>query len=1102
MEAGHLSKHERLLQSEDPVLNFQRREEALVQRRLDHGTQRISKDLQQRNELTRRETQRINKTIEDRFYQLIANTPGLEVRNPATERREIDPKQQHNNTNTAALSRSKQQQSHTAAPQPQGPTTSRSTHTRTNKTTTSNNNTAPAAIAVGPDACPTSNYSVCFPTPFDQSGFSSVLSWADVSYQEATVSALGPRADVAKIRQTELPNRLLVSIACYLMNEVLSRDSSMCELWKILRVPIFDAVFSPRLIATEMRRRVDEESGAVPRPEVGEVQPLPHRQARYDNLHDFASYRLWTEEFLSARRENEALAHRIHELKGVVLKSRLVLQMAQRRVDQARKQIFFNAWRTYTRRTKAFREAAMKYLTHNKRRALEESSFLRWRRMTLQTKIDVMQEQLLELNHRLRQESKASGAIISALRTKIEEEERIKEGLLLKDEALRSQMMESHLMESRALRLVLSKKHQHFLSMKAHARRWERLAKTYRPLMLCPAVPPSAMAAGLALRRLEEEVASGKCTAGYRSTPIRHNIEMILMRWTNLIMSTATLPGGRKWRKVGMIDRRATGGGSGNAFTLYTLLDVVRELRRSYAEELSSDILQQINAWVAEQDQRNRLTSSSSSAASSEDFLKPREGADAMLTYMLHQSGAEAGEAPPHPLASLFHEVCVVLYLQTSEGLYPSLITHCAVLPTFFHAAGFMKLSHLNLLWVLSALFTGWVHRRCGAESMLPSVAPEYLRCREEARLAQRPNPAITTAVRELQSVDHHQQQQQHALTSPTNGGGLGAYVVSSNTKIGKYAPTTASSMGDARMSVATTAHTGLSTPSIAKITCQCSKLEDLSLVRAGADTAADVEVYVGIKNEEVFWSEDEDVDDVLADVVDAEQRELVRRRRARAGQLELHEQENRGRTTKCPPEPPHFRDEASMSDVEELLHAQEDSMDDVEASLTAEDLQELRSGAAHIEDLLAAHKKKQDEDAIYTLSSVKQSILTPPQIQLIANLPPPTLAFDVPRPKGRAVAKKALKKRANTTTAYTNANSNNNNNVRGRRGRARGYRGSDEDEDEEEAYLAYATDADVWRRRTRRRFVGCAADATPTTDALELANKLLSLRGGRRCNG
>ncbi|KAH9598039.1 hypothetical protein LSM04_001793 [Trypanosoma melophagium] len=524
-----------------------------------------------------------------------------------------------------------------------------------------------------------------FPIPFEDSGFQCVIQWAETSFQEVLLTALGPRSVREQRQGNEVPNRLLVSVACDLLNEVLSRESKYAILWPLLRQVIFEAVFTPSNLQSFQKPNL---SG------------MPFSYSPFKTCHDFVNLQLWSDVFIDGRKENAKLSQRVRDMQEVVRKSQLVLRLAQRRVDRVSLEHTFRAWRIATRRTRAFREAAMAYLFRVRSRIQVEGCFLRWRRIAAQSHVSSLVKMLKESELRVAFLENANNAAVDTLSKKLLEEQRNNEILKKRKEALKSQLAENHVLTLRAMHNELRQLQYNVLTAKKNAKRWERLAKTYTCQNKIITVSSTLRKSGLVLRRVEDEFVLRTATAKDRLSEARQCLETFLLDWVNLFMRNSS--GGVFWHTVSKIDTGLHEGDFGPA----GLLKLVRTLESFFIARGAKRILYFPPGFHRETD---------------------------VLTWKRDNTSENSCDVMGE---TLFKEVKRVLYLQTAEGLFPSLLTHCTFLNDFFTPTLFCKFPHPTaMLWVLATLFIGYVRTVSGGPVTAEQDVDSRLRCRGEDKL-------------------------------------------------------------------------------------------------------------------------------------------------------------------------------------------------------------------------------------------------------------------------------------------------------------------------------------------------------------------------------
>ncbi|RNF23791.1 uncharacterized protein Tco025E_02764 [Trypanosoma conorhini] len=523
-----------------------------------------------------------------------------------------------------------------------------------------------------------------FPSPFESSGFQCVTHWAETSLQEVLLTALGPRSQRERRNQDEPNGRLLVGVACYLLNELLIREPKLSRVWPQLREVIFRAIFQPPVYPLPP---------GVERVVGSSYPPFEGRQA-------FEALNLWSGAFLASRAENARLSQRIEDLKSVVEKSRLILRFAQRRVDEMLVGNFFRAWRKSTQRQRCFRDSATAYFTRMRQRIRLEVCFLRWRRVSAQSQVAELLKMVKESEVRLAFLEGSNTKQVNTLLEQLKEEQKANAILELKKETLKSQLAEGHVIALRAIDNELQQQQANILMAKKQGKRWERLAKTFSCSTKFTMVPPSLRKLGVALRRVEEQCALRIQLVNDWAKEARRSLELFLLEWVNCFMKTTMTD--VPWHPVVKI---STGFENGD-FGPGALLQLVRALESAYLGR---------GVHCAP------FPSSAAKREESLDSVKADDGADASV---------EASND------ALFTELRRLLYLQTMEGLYPPLLSCCTFLESFFGPAVFCRVPHPTaMLWVLASLFVGYTRLACGDAVQLEHGLDAALRCPEEAAL-------------------------------------------------------------------------------------------------------------------------------------------------------------------------------------------------------------------------------------------------------------------------------------------------------------------------------------------------------------------------------
>ncbi|KAF5218489.1 hypothetical protein ECC02_008599 [Trypanosoma cruzi] len=526
-----------------------------------------------------------------------------------------------------------------------------------------------------------------FPLPFEESGFQCVTHWADTSFQEVLLAALGPRSQRERREKDAPSSRFLVSVACYLLNELLTREPKMSVIWPELRDVIFKAVFRPC------------EPSSAPGTEGADASFYP----RFESCHDFTGLQLWSDAFFASRAENARLQQRIEELKGILRKSRLILRFAQRRVDRMRLWHTFCAWRKTTQRERSFLDSATAYFTRVRQRIRMEGCFLRWRRVATHSHGLELLRMLKESEVRLAFVESSNTKKVATLMNQLEEERKSNLILEMKKEALKSQLAEGHVIALRAIDNEIQQHQANVLMTKKQSKRWERLAKTFSYRVNCVMVPPSLRKYGVALRLIEDKYALNASVPNNLGIEARRALEAFLLEWVNYFMRTTV--GGDFWRPVVKINTGLNDGDFGSS----ALLQFVRALESVYIAKGA------------------QCEASAPPVSRWNEGRRSTEGKDSTSLPLEEQSDV------------VFTELRRLLYIQTMEGLHPTLLCHCTFLDSFFTPTLFCRAAHPTaMLWVLASLFVGYTRLACSGSALVENDLDAALRCQEEVALQDR----------------------------------------------------------------------------------------------------------------------------------------------------------------------------------------------------------------------------------------------------------------------------------------------------------------------------------------------------------------------------
>ncbi|CCW61182.1 unnamed protein product [Phytomonas sp. EM1] len=856
-----LNKREKLLESSEPVITFGARDEGRLQHQLDVATLQTLEMLKKQQTKLQKELKTASNHVDIRLKKIFAGR------------------------NSNLLDEVNSQRTQTFAPEiRKGNAASPSPRRQLARSPAPQRGDAPlkakvnSGSRVSPRHSTTTRLSV-FPVAFEESEFSSSIRWAEVAFTEASVAALGPGASAEGPCRGDFPNPLMASVACYILNEVLKRDSNMRGLWALLRDTIFDSIYSPLRIGGEVQGCDAQEQGGnggetltATNSDIskGRVLTYPQRKATYETLFDFSNYCLWIQEIVALQRKNDVPWQRIQELKSSLKGSVHVLELVRRRADNSWLQKVFLAWHRYTQHAHRFRKASMMLILNSMRRRVEGQCFLRWRRATLHGKLEKLYSLLSEHKRDARMNEQAHLNTILQLRNQLSA---VTDAKRLMQAELEDQLLgvkESHSLSEKALRAAYKRSVKYAERYKKHARRWERLAKTFRPTEPCPRVPKSLFALSVSLTKYEGELSKPYQISTFRIDLARKELSKFLLCWVNMVMRAS--PRGKVWipREHIASSSRVQGDGTASCDVAIksktlneaALLCLVRELRR--LQEAGNEF----------------------------DRQECSEFNDTFRSSTLLGTGDIADE-----MTTALEEAYQVLYTYTSEGLYPCLLMHC---PRFFFqhrtkdtstqsSAKNRQLDEfvytLSVLWLLAALFTGYVRFHYGIEAFLPCKCPQYLRCANEKKLqrsarqslgvpsvsslTELPNNSVTCSLVPLVKDDN------------AAGGNGTANGEGGDREHQKGSPEASLAADLAAATDLTTSMRALSTSSFLvprnPAYVYAFRGDDIG------DTNSDIDVYTGREDANLPPSDwEKDVDGILNDLVRDEEHEMRKRRRLR----------------------------------------------------------------------------------------------------------------------------------------------------------------------------------------------------------------------------
>ncbi|CCW69235.1 unnamed protein product [Phytomonas sp. Hart1] len=848
-----LAKQEKLLESSEPVLTFDARDEDRLQHQLDVATLQTLQLIKKQQTKLQRELHTVSNHVDIRLKKIFRGG-------------HLDLLDEADSPRLSTFASGARPEAAAAPP------SSRRLRTRSSPPPRWEGGTSFAGKTISSLL----RHSL-FPVAFEASEFSSSIHWGEVAFTEASVAALGPRAKVEGPSRGALPNPLLVNVACYILNEVLRRDSNMCGLWDLLRDTILDSIYTPLRIDDGVQgvdSQTGEEGGGAFVPAASDSDSrakalaYPLRNTTYKTF-DFSNYRLWIQEIVALQHRNDIPWQRIQVLKSLLGKAIHVLELGQRRVNNSRLRKVLVAWHRYTKGVHAFRQAAYISISNSIRRRLEGQCFLRWRRSTLQGILEKLYRSLSDHRRESRLNEQAHLNTIYQLRSQLSAATESKQ---LVQAEMGDQLLgakESHKLAEKVLREAYKRSVKYAKRYKAHASRWERLAKTFRPAELCPSIPKPLSTLSISLTQYEDDLSKSHRVSAFRIERARRELSNFLLCWVNTVMRAS--PQGKMWVprvNLACSSNQAQSDGAvwGDATIKPKLLDetallcLVRELRR----------LQDLN-------DPNKQEGS--------DCDDPFRGPNLLDTGDIADS-----------LQTVLEEAYQVLYVYTSEGLYPCLLMHS---PSYFfqHRAketGVQSFSKhrqnaelvymLSMLWLLAALFTGYVRYHHGVEAFLASKWPHYLRCPNEKKLRHSSRQSLGVAsVSSLTEFPNGSiSGSSRAPARDDDGDGQGGTPDCEAGGLLKRAPEPALGLG-----VSNAIDPLIAGVKALKRTYSSPRRDHTGAYTYGGDevvdTNSDIDVYTGRQDADLPPSDwEKDIDGLFNNVVRNEEREMRKQRRLR----------------------------------------------------------------------------------------------------------------------------------------------------------------------------------------------------------------------------
>lgn len=563
------------------------------------------------------------------------------------------------------------------------------------------------------------------PQSFLSSHFQSIVKWAEMSFEEARV-AQGASAYVAPSaamcccadggEDDAKPSGLLTTTAyCAIIDEVLWNLPGFRHIWEQMRGEIFSSIF--RLKKADLACSLSAPSALCPDKhgaasdntssgggQIGRMTWFSRVCGRRDTWFDTASIHL---------EKSRDLQEKLSNINVSLEKYDLIFDIYGRTADRQVQERAFRAWRTTASRNQERNAGLLQVFSRIHKRSPVLVAFHGWRRLVFQRKLRSSKDKDATLSavHEARLKSKA--AELDCLQRQLEAETQRLRGNAERDSRKHAALLTSHAVEMRELQSCQEEKDAVILSLEKIAKRWERLAKTYRPLLFRAPLPQNVLHVARGLHDAETEIAA-KGPSPARLARCREALDKVLCVWVNTVLDKI---GSKSMR----IKNTTTDVREGEA-----LMALCRYLISRSTTTDSESLAQP----------KPPLRSSESPVTSSQ--VLSRQGSMSSIAAQLHQSSKESAM---NQVQSLHSVVVKALYLGTAQGLAPLLVSTCPFGQKILgREEDFLAAPHPTAgAWILASLFVCElvqtfsqissptdVRFGCPAEAHVASQSPEF----------------------------------------------------------------------------------------------------------------------------------------------------------------------------------------------------------------------------------------------------------------------------------------------------------------------------------------------------------------------------------------
>lgn len=587
------------------------------------------------------------------------------------------------------------------------------------------------------------------PQSFLSSHFVSIVKWAEMSYGEALVahaaassSAKGSELgeDQAngddegaktswyttyRMQDDAQPSSLLTTAYCAIIDELLWNLPGFQHIWEGMRGEIFSSIF--RLKKRDLvgvvgdQRRCHDGNGVEPSPPLS-LNKATDDQRRLKWFSRVCGRRdTWFDTACTHLAKSHELQESIDNIHVSLEKYDLIFDIYDRTADRQITERAFRAWKTTTFRSREHNHVLQQVFKRLHKRSPVLVAFHGWRRVVFQRKLRSSKDKDATLSAVTDARMKAKADELDRLQRQLEQET-----LRLRNNAERearksAAMITNHEVEMRELHACQDAKDNVIISLEKIAKRWERLAKTCRPLLFRAPLPNSVLQVARGLHDVETEL-TVKGPSPARLLKGREALDKILCTWVNHVLDTI----GSKAMRIKnttsdvrdgealmaickyIISRSSNsgvgsgggasysvggGGGGGNSSASGNWSTIYNAVHANALPDIAQPFLSPARGGATLEDaalpppppslplEKARITSPQPtrtiSPQAKRGSVAPQRGRGHSVASIAVQLQQESQQKAVHQVQSLHATVVKALYLGTAEGLNPLLLSSC-----------------------------------------------------------------------------------------------------------------------------------------------------------------------------------------------------------------------------------------------------------------------------------------------------------------------------------------------------------------------------------------------------------------------------------------